>query len=131
MWHSARFYFRRAASSSDEDADDLTSVGRGGSLVLSVPILVKATYEVMQRATKLACDEYRELTAKGDDPEIVLGKGREDPKFGHHSLCNRYGSPHTGGGRSTLGHHFDVPPGDSPQLCEDRGGTARSSVILG
>ena len=56
--------------------------GRGGSLVLPMPILVKSTYEVMQKATRAA---YDELSAGGDDPEMVLGKGRDDPKFGHHS----------------------------------------------
>ena len=67
---------------SDTGEDGLKGVGRGGSLVLPMPILVKSTYDVMQRATKQA---YDELMEKGDDPEIVLGKGRDDPKFGHHS----------------------------------------------
>ena len=47
-----------------------------------MPILVKSTYGVMQKATRQA---YEKLAAGDDDPEMVLGKGRDKPKFGHHS----------------------------------------------
>ena len=54
----------------------------GQSVVLPMPTLVKSTYGVMQKATRQA---YEKLAAGDDDPEIVLGKGRDKPKFGHHS----------------------------------------------
>ena len=54
----------------------------GQSIVLPMPILVKSTYAVMQKATSQA---YEKLVAGGDDPEMVLGKGRDKPKFGHQS----------------------------------------------
>ena len=54
----------------------------GQSIVPPMPVLVKSTYTVMQKATSQA---YEKLVAGGDDPEMVLGKGRDKPKFGHHS----------------------------------------------
>ena len=36
----------------------------------------------MQKATSQA---YKKLADGGDDPEMVLGKGRKKPKIGHHS----------------------------------------------
>ena len=47
-----------------------------------MPILVKSTYDFMQKATMAAYDAINE---EGGDPELVMGKGREDPKCGHHS----------------------------------------------
>ena len=61
---------------------DTGEMGRGGSAVLPMPLLVKSTYEIMNKATILA---YNRLAANNDDPDMVLGKGRNCPKFGHHS----------------------------------------------
>ena len=61
---------------------DSSELGNGGSLVLPMPMLVKSTYDFMQKATMAAYDAINE---EGGDPELVMGKGREDPKFGHHS----------------------------------------------
>ena len=48
---------------------------QGGQLiVLPMPILVTSTYTVMQKATSQA---YKKLADGGDDPEMVLGKGRK------------------------------------------------------
>ena len=54
----------------------------GQSIVLPMPILVTSTYTVMQKATSQA---YKKLADGGDDPEMVLGKGRKKSKIGHHS----------------------------------------------
>ena len=46
-----------------------TAAQGGQSIVLPMPILVKSTYAVMQKATSQA---YEKLVAGGDDPEMVL-----------------------------------------------------------
>ena len=59
------------------------TAARGGqSIVLPMPILVTSTYTVMQKASSLA---YKRLSEGGNDPEMVMGKGRQKPKIGHHS----------------------------------------------
>ena len=51
-----------------------TAAQGGQSIVLPMPILVTSTYTVMQKATSQA---YKKLADGGDDPEMVLGKGRK------------------------------------------------------
>jgi len=59
-----------------------SEMGRGGSLVLPMPILVGSTYSFMQKVT---LEAYEALAESGGDPDMVMGKGRDAPKFGHHS----------------------------------------------
>jgi len=54
----------------------------GDSTILPMPILSASTYTFMHRVTQRA---YAELMREGGDPDLILGKGRDAPRFAHHS----------------------------------------------
>ena len=65
-----------------KSAGTVTVDGVKRSLVMAMPLLVSSTYDFVGRVTKRA---YEEMRGEGGDPELVVGKGHEAPRFAHHS----------------------------------------------